>query len=95
MPCEQAVLEECLVVVSGSKLEKFFRRDILPSFGLAFAQIAAACRALSSEVSGSSTEKVAHPILSDHLPCTMLHVVTPLTADAAAAAAVMDALIPA
>ena len=49
----QAVLEERLVVVAGSKLEAYFRRDILPAFALAFAKIAAACRALSFEVRGT------------------------------------------
>ena len=56
--CAQAVLEERLVVVAGSKLEAFFRSDILPSFELAFAQVAAACQALSSEVRGICRQKV-------------------------------------
>ena len=56
--CAQAVLEERLVVVAGSELEAFFRSDILPSFELAFAQIAAACQALSSEVRGSCQQQV-------------------------------------
>ena len=46
------------MVVAGTKLEAYYRREIFPPFELVFAQIAAACQALSCEVRGSTKTRV-------------------------------------
>ncbi len=62
------------MVVAGSKLEAYYRRDILPSFALAFAKIAAACRALSCEVRGTR-QKQARRLC--HATSTLRQSITP------------------
>jgi hypothetical protein len=63
----QAVLDERLVLVTGTALEAYYREQLLPPFAAAYGDIAAACVQLSRRVSGESGSEVtlAHAMLVD------------------------------
>ncbi len=48
----QAVLDERLLLVVGTKLETYYREQLLPPFVTAYGEIAAACVQLSCRVGG-------------------------------------------
>ena len=65
-------------MVAGSKLEAYYRREIMPPFELVFAQIAAACQGLSAEVRGLAQKKVRLPArLRPALVCMLCQLVPP------------------
>ena len=78
-------MEERLVVVAGTELESYYRREIFPPFELVFAQIAAACQALSAEVRGSANKKVRRCSGQPHASLLVRSCIGPAAAAAAAA----------
>ena len=48
----QAVLDERLVLVVGTKLEAYYREQLLPPFVAAYGEVAAACVQLGRRVGG-------------------------------------------
>ena len=53
MVYSQAVLDERLVLVTGTALEAYYREQLLPPFATAYGEIAAACVQLSRRVAGA------------------------------------------
>ena len=54
----QAVLDERLVLVSGTALEAYYREQLLPPFAIAYGEIAAACVQLSRRMAGHPDSQV-------------------------------------
>ena len=52
------MLDERLVLVVGTKLETYYREQLLPPFVAAYGEIAAACVQLSCRIGGQPTCQV-------------------------------------